>query len=82
MGWRKLAVLVLAVAAVGLPINDAGVYALLLVVAVVVFTGEVSARPRAWAAALAIVAAAVAAQWWLSPPLMIASSCSHRLAVS
>ena len=36
-GWHKLAVLVLAVAAVGLPINDAGAYALLVVVAVVVF---------------------------------------------
>jgi hypothetical protein len=68
MGWRKLAVLVLAVAAVGLPINDVGAYALLLAVAVVVFTGEVSARLRAWAAALAIVAVAIAGQWWLSPP--------------
>jgi hypothetical protein len=67
-GWRKPAVLVLAVAAVGVPINDAGAYALLLVVAVIVFTGEVSARLAAWAAALAIVAAAIAGQWWLSPP--------------
>lgn len=67
-GWRRLAVLVLAVAAVGLPVNDLGIYALLLIVAVVVFTGEVSARPRAWAAALVIVAATIAGQWWLSPP--------------
>jgi hypothetical protein len=67
-GWRKLAVLVLAVAAVGVPINDAGAYALLLVVAVIVFTGEVSARLTAWVAALAIVAATIAGQWWLSPP--------------
>lgn len=68
MGWRKLAVLILAVAAFGLPINDVGAYALLVVVAVVVFTGEVSARLRAWVAALAIVALAIVGQWWLSPP--------------
>src|SRR5512146_1671606 len=68
MGWRRLAVLVLAVAAVGLPINDVGAYALLAVVAIIVFTGEISVRPRGWAAALVIVAAAIAGQWWLSPP--------------
>lgn len=68
MGWRKLAVLVLAVAAVGLPINDSGAYALLLIVAVVVFTGEVGRRPGAWGAALVIVALALAGQRWLAPP--------------
>ena len=67
-GWRKSAVLVLAVAAVGLPVNHVSSYALLLVVAVVVFTGTVSARRNAWFAAVAIVAVAVAGQWWLSPP--------------
>ncbi len=66
--WRKLAVLVLAVAAAGLPINHIGIYALLVIVAVVAFTGEVSPHLRAWAAALAIVAVAIAGQWWLSPP--------------
>ena len=60
-GWRKLAALVLALAAVGLPVNDLGTYALLLVATVVIFSGEVSARGRAWAAAVAIVAIAVAA---------------------
>ncbi len=68
MGWRRLAVLVLAVAAVGLPVNDVGAYALLAVIAIVVFTGEISVRLRGWAAALVIVAAAIAGQWWLSPP--------------
>lgn len=67
-GWGKFVVLVLGVAALGLPVNDLSVYALLTILAVIVFTGEVSARPRAWAAALAIVAAAVAGQWLLSPP--------------
>ena len=70
-GWRKLAVLVLAVAAVGLPINHVGIYALLLIVAVVVFTGEVSARLRAWAAALAIVAVA-------DRRAMVAVAAAHR----
>lgn len=67
-GWRKFAVLVLGVAALGLPVNDLSVYALLTILAVIVFTGEVSARPRAWAAALAIVAVAIAGQVLLSPP--------------
>jgi hypothetical protein len=68
MGWRKLAVLALAVAAVGLPVNDVGIYALLLIVAVAIFTGEVSVRLGAWAVALAIVAVTIAGQWALSPP--------------
>jgi len=67
-GWRKLAALVLALAAVGLPVNDLGSYALLLVAAVVIFSGKVSARGRAWAAALAIVVIAVAGQFLLAPP--------------
>lgn len=67
-GWRKFAVLVLAVAAVGLPVNHAGIYALLVIVAVVVFAGEVSTRRNAWLAALAIVAVAIAGQVLLSPP--------------
>ena len=67
-GWRKLAVLLLALAAVGLPVNHLSVYALLLIVAVVVFTGEVTARAKAWFAALAIVILAGAGQWWLAAP--------------
>ena len=66
-GWRKLAALVLALAAVGLPVNELGRYALLLVAAVVIFSGEVNARGRAWAAAVAIVAVAVAGQFLLAP---------------
>jgi hypothetical protein len=70
-GWRKLAVLILAVAAIGLPVNNLADYALLVVLAVVVFSGEVSVRPRAWGAALIIVAAAIAAQAWLAPPRLV-----------
>lgn len=58
----------LALVAVGLPVNDLGTYALLLVATVVIFSGEVSARGRAWAAAIAIVAIAVAAEFLLAPP--------------
>jgi hypothetical protein len=67
-GWRKPAALVLCVAAVGLPVNDPAVYALLVLLAVVIFTGEVSAQGRAWLAAVAIVAVAIVGQMWLAPP--------------
>jgi hypothetical protein len=67
-GWRRLAVPVLALLVIGLPVNSMAAYALLVVVAVFAFTGEVSGRAQAWLAALAIVAVAVGAQWLLSPP--------------
>jgi len=67
-GWRRFAALILAVAAVGLPVNDFGVFALLLAAAVVIFIGEVSVRPGAWAAAIVIVAVSAAGQFLLAPP--------------
>src|SRR5471030_2210988 len=67
-GWRKLAALLLAVAAVGLPINQLEAYALLLLATVVIFSGEVRASAGAWLAAVAIVAVAVAGQFLLAPP--------------
>lgn len=67
-GWRKFAALCLAVAAVGVPVNEPFGFALLAVAAVVIFTGEVRTRPAAWLAACAIVAAAIAAQALLAPP--------------
>ena len=67
-GWRKLFALLLAVLAIGLPVNTISDYALLVILAVVIFCGEVSARPRAWAAAAAIVVLGAAAQAVLSPP--------------
>src|SRR5262245_27058842 len=67
-GWRKLAALVFALAAVGLPLNDLGSYALLLVVAVVIFSGEVTARTGAWVGAVAIVSIVVAGKFLLAPP--------------
>src|SRR5450631_2136883 len=67
-GWRKLAALLLGVAAIGLPINNLAGYAVLLVLAVIIFTGEVSASWRAWLAAAAIIAVAGAGQMLLAPP--------------
>ena len=67
-GWRKFAALLLGVAAVGLPVNSVADYALLVVLAVVIFSGEVRAQGRAWLAALAIVTVAVAGQALLAPP--------------
>ncbi len=67
-GWRKLAALVLVVAVIGLPVNNAAGYALLLVLAVVIFSGEVSAQWRPWLAAAAIVVVAIVGPPLLSPP--------------
>ncbi|MBI3705055.1 MAG: hypothetical protein HY244_14710 [Rhizobiales bacterium] len=67
-GWRKFAALLLGVAAVGLPVNGVADYALLVLLAVVIFSGEVRSDGRAWLAALAIVAVAIAGQVWLAPP--------------
>ena len=39
-GWRKLAALVLCVVAIGLPISNISDYALLVILAVVIFSGD------------------------------------------
>jgi hypothetical protein len=67
-GWLKLAALLMAVAAVGLPINHIEIYALLLVAAVVILSGEVRASRLAWSAAVAVVAIAAAGQYLLALP--------------
>ncbi len=64
----KLAALVLLVATVGLPVNQLDVYALLVVLAVVIFIGDISTRPRAWIAATVLVAMAIGGQILLAPP--------------
>lgn len=51
-GWRRAAVLLLAVAAVGLPVNSLSGYALLTILAVVIFSGEVRSTIGAWLAAV------------------------------
>jgi hypothetical protein len=67
-GWRKLAALLLAIAAIGLPIDDLAAYAMLMVQAVVIFTGEVRVQARAWLAAAAFVAVTITGQLLLAPP--------------
>lgn len=66
--WRKLAALALIVAALGLPLNHLAGYAVIVVAAVVIFTGEITARAASWAGAVAVVILAIAGQWWLAPP--------------
>ncbi len=66
--WRKFAALVLAVAAIGLPVNNVTDYVLLAAMAVAIFSGEVRASGNAWLGAAAIVAVAIAGQAWLAPP--------------
>ena len=67
-GWHKVAALVLCVVVIGLPINNFSDYALLVILAVVIFTGDVRASGRAWVAAIAIVIVAALGQALLSPP--------------
>lgn len=67
-GWFRLAALLLTMAVVGLPINGTAVYALLVVLAVLIFSGGMRVQGRAWLAALAIVVVAVAGRASLAPP--------------
>jgi hypothetical protein len=66
--WIKLAALVLVVAALGLPINDLFRYALLVIAAVVIVAGTVSAGRRPWLGAVAIVVLCAFGQVWLAAP--------------
>ena len=67
-GWRKMAALLLAFAVLGLPVNNFADYALLAVMAVMIFSGGVRSWGVAWIAALALVAAAIYGQSLLAPP--------------
>jgi hypothetical protein len=66
--WRKLAVLALALAVVGLPVNQPDTYALLLIAAVVIFCGTVRTGAMPWLAAIAVICVALGGQWLLTPP--------------
>ena len=65
---RRLALLALVVAVIGLPLNHLAGYTILLFLTVVVFVGEVTTRPRSWLAALALVLVALGVQLFLKPP--------------
>jgi hypothetical protein len=56
---RKLAVLALAIAAIGLPINDLTDYLMLVAAGIVVFTGTVTSLPSRWLAAVLLAAMVV-----------------------
>ncbi len=66
--WRRVIALALLVAVVGLPVNHLFGYGMLVVAAVIVFVGEVTARGRPWLLAVLIGLAAVVGQAVLSPP--------------
>ena len=65
---KKIAVLALVVAAIGLPINDLTDYAILLAAAVVVLVGSVKPLPSRWLAAVALAIAVAAGHVLLPAP--------------
>lgn len=65
---RRLLLLALAAAVVGLPINNLFGYAVLAFLAVVVFVGEITHSARAWLTAGALALLAVTAHVLLAPP--------------
>ena len=64
----RIAVLVLVVAALGLPINDLTRYGVLLIGSIAVFSNAIRLSPARWCAALAVLAIAVAGPWLWSAP--------------
>ena len=65
---KKIAVLALVVAAIGLPINDVIDYAILLAASVVVFVGTIKSLPSRWLAAVALAIAVAAGHILLPAP--------------
>jgi len=65
---KKIPVLALVVAAIGLPINDLTDYAILLTAAVVVLAGSVKSLPSRWLAAVALAVAVAAGHILLPAP--------------
>lgn len=65
---RRLLLLGLAVAIIGLPVNNLFGFAVLVFLAVVAFAGEVTPRGRSWFAAGALVFLAIATHLLLAPP--------------
>jgi hypothetical protein len=65
---RRLTLLALFVAIVGLPLNHLFGYGVLVATAVIAFAGEVTARNRPWLLAILLAFIAVAGQAVLNPP--------------
>ena len=66
-GWYRVAALALAVVAVRLPINHLPAYAVVLIAAVLIFSGSIALRLRNWTPAIAAAAIAVALSSLLAP---------------
>lgn len=66
--WLRVGAMLLAVAAVGLPINELFGYALLVAAAIAIFSGTISARPEVWLAAIVAVTAGIAVRLAVAPP--------------
>ncbi len=64
---RRLSAALLVVLALGIPINQLPQYAMLVSAAVFIFTGVISARPKAWLGAIAVVAACLIGQGVFAP---------------
>lgn len=67
-GWLKFAALVLVVAAVGIPLNQLTAYVLVLIAAVIIFTGTISFNRVTWSVAAVVVALSILGQHLLAPP--------------
>src|ERR1700756_3792900 len=65
---KKIAVLALVVAAIGLPINGLTDYAILVAAAVGVFVGTIKSLPSRWLAAVALAIAVAPGHILLPPP--------------
>ena len=66
--WRRPLLLLLAVAAIGLPINTLSAFAVLTVAVVIALSGEVARQGARWCAAALILVVAIALQMLLAPP--------------
>jgi hypothetical protein len=65
---RKLAVFALAIAVVGLPINQLFSYTLLVIAAVIIAIGQVTSPARSWLAAILVAVVVIAGQVFVAPP--------------
>ncbi len=69
--WARVAALVLAGIALGVPINNLFAYALLVIAALLIFCGRLTCHPGRWLAAIAAVAAAASVSLLMAPaPVM------------
>jgi hypothetical protein len=63
----RLFAALLVLLALGIPINQLPQYAMLVIAAVFIFTGVISARPKAWLGAMAVVAACLVGHGVFAP---------------